>query len=465
MDPDPGSNITQTILLLDALALSPDLIGQYILFFVLITVSFVVSATEVAFFSLSKSEIEEYKQNPARDSQRIWHLISLPKRLLATILISNNFVNVAAILVGSAIIQAYASAYDWSAYNLNFFIGSAEYSLTLEFLLNLVLITSIILFFGEIVPKVYAAKNRHIIVKRVAVPLEILRTIFKPLSWVLIEGTRFIDDKFKVKETSASLDDLRHAINITATDEASKEEKDILKGIVNFSNITVKNIMRARVDVKAIDIQMPFEELMNFINEHNFSRLPVYEESLDNVKGILHIKDLLPYLKPNSPQLDIHTLLRDVHFIPESKKIDTLLEEFKSQRIHIAVVVDEFGGTAGIVTLEDVIEEIFGEINDEFDSEDWVYTKMSDEMYIFEGRISLIDVKKIVGLEDDVFEDARGDSDSLGGLILELHGKIPAEGEIISYRNYELHVESVSRNRINMVKFIIKTEDEQVKPA
>ncbi|MEZ4773163.1 MAG: gliding motility-associated protein GldE [Bacteroidia bacterium] len=465
MDPDPGNFLTHTIILLDQLSLWPELIGHYLLFFLLISISFIVSATEVAFFSLSKSDIEEYKQNSARDSQRIWQLISLPKRLLATILISNNFVNVFAILVGSTIIQAYAKAYDWSAYNLNFFMGGSEFSLTLEFLLNLVLITSIILFFGEIIPKVYAAKNRHVIVKRVAVPLEILRTLFKPLAYILIEGTRFIDNKFKVKETNASLDDLRHAINITATDEASKEEKEILKGIVNFSNITVKSVMRARVDVTAIDLHMSFEELMSFINEHNFSRLPVYEESLDNVKGILHIKDLLPYLKTDSPDLDIQSLLRDVHFIPESKKIDSLLEEFKSQRIHIAVVVDEFGGTAGIVTLEDVIEEIFGEINDEFDSEDWVYTKMSEEEYIFEGRISLIDVKKIVGLEDDVFEDARGDSDSIGGLILELHGKIPSAGDMILYRNYELHVESVSKNRINMVKFVIKKEDEQLKSA
>ncbi|MDX2249764.1 MAG: gliding motility-associated protein GldE [Bacteroidia bacterium] len=465
MDPDPGNNILETIILLDQLILWPDLIGQYLLFFLLISLSFMVSATEVAFFSLTKSEIEEYKQNTSRDSQRIWEMISLPKRLLATILISNNFANVSAILVGSTIIQAYANAYDWSAYNLTFFVGNSEVVLKLEFLLNLFLITSIILFFGEIIPKVYAAKNRHKIVHLVAIPLEFVRALLKPISYVLIEGTRFIDDKFKVKETNASLEDLRHAINLTTTDDASKEEKEILKGIVNFSNITVKSVMRARVDVTAIDINMSFADLMAFINENNFSRLPVYEENLDNIKGILHIKDLLPYLKADSPELDIRTLLRGVQFIPESKKIDSLLEEFKSQRIHIAVVVDEFGGTAGIVTLEDVIEEIFGEINDEFDSEDWVYTKMSEEVYIFEGRISLIDVKKIAGLDDEIFEDARGDSDSLGGLILELHGKIPSAGEVISYRNYELHVESVSRNRISMVKFVIKTENEQIKSA
>lgn len=461
MDPEPG-NLPNTLILLTDLVIWPDLVGQYFLFFLMIIISFMISGSEVAFFSLTKTEIDEYRENPGKDHQRVWKLISFPKRLLATILITNNFVNVAAILIGSSIIHSYANAYEWSQYDQPINVFGAEVAFTIEFFLNLVLITSILLFFGEIVPKVYAARNRHSIVKFVSIPLEFLRKLFTPFSYVLIEGTRFIDDRFKIKETNASLEDLRHAINLTATNEADKEEKEILKGIVNFSNITVKNIMRARVDVKAIEIQIPFDELMDFVRTHNLSRLPVYEENLDNVKGILHIKDLLPYLKKDSPPLELKTILRDVHFIPESKKIDTLLEEFKTERIHIAVVVDEFGGTAGIVTLEDVIEEIFGEINDEFDSEDWVYTKMSEDTYIFEGRISLIDVKKIVGLDDSVFEDARGDSDSLGGLILELHGKIPNVGEVITYQNFELHVESVSKNRINMIKFMIKEEKEEV---
>jgi gliding motility-associated protein GldE len=276
------------------------------------------------------------------------------------------------------------------------------------------------------------------------------------LAYVLIEGTRFIDKRVQLKEESTSLEALKHAIDLTTDKEADKEEKEILKGIVNFGNIPVKSIMRARVDVKAVELNIPFGDLTEVIREFGFSRIPVYEDNLDNVKGVLHIKDLLPYLKEDSSKMQLKQLIRKVHFIPESKKIDVLLEEFKSRHLHLAVVVDEFGGTAGIVTLEDVIEEIFGEINDEFDSEDWVYTKKSDDTYIFEGRISLNDVKKIIGLEDSIFEDARGDSDSLGGLILELHGKIPTPGEVIHYQNFELHVESVSKNRIAMVKFVIK---------
>ena len=461
MDPDPG-NLLGSIILLDDIAnelvIWPDLVGQYVLFVLLIMISFMVSGSEVAFFSLSKSDIDEYRENPSSDSQRIWKLISFPKKLLATILITNNFVNVAAILVGSSIIRTYSAYYGWKKVGIPF-LGINN--IGIEFLLNVVLITSVLLFFGEIVPKVYAARNRKRIVAFVALPLDLLRRFFFPLSYILIEGTRFIDNKIKLKETNASLDDLRHAINLTSNDDEHKDEQEILKGIVNFKNITVKSVMRARVDVTAIDINIPLDELVELINKETFSRMPVYEESLDNIKGILHIKDLLPYLREESPPLNLSDLLREVYFVPESKKIDSLLEEFKSQRIHIAVVVDEFGGTAGIVTLDDVIEEIFGEINDEFDSEDWVYTKKSDDTYIFEGRISLIDVKKIVGLDEEIFEDARGDSDSLGGLILELHGKIPADGDVIEYKNFELHVESVSKNRINMVKLIIKEEAEE----
>ena len=460
MEPDPG-NYFNSIILLDQVTIWPDVIGQFVFFIILIMISFLVSGSEVAFFSLSKAEIDEYREDLSADSQRVWKLISFPKKLLATILITNNFVNVAAILVGSNIIKTFGEVYDWNS-GIPLW---GDWEISIEILLNIVLITSILLFFGEIVPKVYASRNRKKIIQFVALPMDMLRAFFYPLSFILIEGTRFIDKKIKLKETNASLDDLRHAINLTATDEDHKDDQEILKGIVNFKNITVKSVMRARVDVVAIDINIPLEELVTLINDETYSRLPVYEENLDNVKGILHIKDLLPYVRPGleAPEPDLRKLLRDVYFVPENKKIDSLLEEFKSQRIHIAVVVDEFGGTAGIVTLEDVIEEIFGEINDEFDSDDWIYTKKSDDTYIFEGRISLIDVKKIVGLDEDVFEDARGDSDSLGGLILELHGKIPEIGDIIEYKNFELHVESVSKNRINMIKFVIKEAAEEEK--
>lgn len=451
MDPEPGS------FLLDAVAMLPwwpDIIVQVTTFVILILLSFLASGSEVAYFSLTKPEIDTFKESEDGRDKRVWKLLSTPdrveapRRLLATILITNNLVNVAAILVGSNVLHLLTAHF--------------EFEDGIQLLLDLVFITSLLLLFGEITPKVYAARFGTRLVYGLARPLLILRRLFFPLSWLLIKGTSFIDKRVNITEASASLDDLKQAIDLTTgDDEAEKEEREILKGIVNFSNIPVRSIMRARVDVMSVDIRIGVEELLDFINEVNYSRLPVYEESLDNIKGILHIKDLLPYLKKDSAPLHLEQLLREVQFIPETKKIDDLLDEFKDQRSHMAIVVDEFGGTAGIVTLEDVIEEIIGEINDEFDSEDWVYTKVDELTYIFEGRIALQDVRKILDLEDDLFEDERGESDSLGGLILEIHGKIPEEGEVITYRHFTLEVESVSNHRINMVKLMMVPNQEE----
>ncbi|MEL6733866.1 MAG: transporter associated domain-containing protein, partial [Bacteroidota bacterium] len=289
----------------------------------------------------------------------------------------------------------------------------------------------------------------------------VLQWVCYPLSWVLINSTSFIDKRVNIPTEAASLEDLRHAIDITSQNDENSEDQDILRGIVNFSNITVRSIMRARVDVTALDIETPFDEVVEFVKTRSYSRIPVYEESLDNVKGILHIKDLLPFLKRGVERPPLAEILRSVHYSPENKKIDALMEEFKTQHLHMAIVVDEFGGTAGIVTLEDIIEEIFGEINDEFDGEELVYNRISDLVHIFEGRTPLNDVRKILELEDEVFEDARGDNDSLGGLILEIHGKIPDVGEKVRYRQFELHVESVNKHRITMVKVVILSEDWQ----
>lgn len=443
MDPEPG-NLASVILLQTDWTELLTQIGQYILFVLLLVASFFASGSEAAFFSLTKAEIKDLKDDDSARAQRVWRLINRPKKLLATILITNNFMNVGAILVASNLMQVWSRTYAWGD--------------SLKFLIEVVLITSLLLFFGEIIPKVYATRNHLRMVKILAIPMEGLQWFFTPLAKLLIEGTSFIEKRVKLKEEATSRDDLRHAIALTTDPEEDKEEQEILRGIVNFSNITVKSVMRARVDVVAVDLHLNFDELVDLIRSHNFSRLPVYEESLDHIKGVLHIKDLLPFLKENSKPVPISEVMREVYFIPESKKIDSLLEEFKTQRLHMAVVVDEFGGTAGIITLEDIIEEIFGEINDEFDSEDWVYTKVDEKTYIFEGRISLIDVKKILGLDEHTFEDARGDSDSLAGLILELHGKIPSAGEVIQYQNYALHVEGVSKHRITQVKFVIHEE-------
>lgn len=456
MDPDTGTYI-HFLLLSDTIS-SANISGQIVLFFLFIGISFLVSGAEVAFFSLTKAEIEDFRHSQTGTSQRIWRLFSQPQRLLATILISNNLANVAAILVGSSAIQQIAELQNWQSQALDLGL----FDVSVQFLLDVLVITSIILFLGEIVPKVYATKNRILLVQSLSLPLDILSKIFYPLSWLLIRTTSFLQNSVNVRNSQTSLEDLKQAIDITKHNGSDKEkdEQEILRGIVNFSNIPVKSIMKARVDVIAIDLSITWDDLLELINNHNFSRFPVYEDNLDNIRGVLHIKDLLPFVRAEGKNLNLVQLLRPVHFVPESKKIDDLLEDFKRQRLHLAVVVDEYGGTAGIVTLEDVIEEIFGEIHDEFDQEDWIYTKIDEETFIFEGRISLNDVRKIVGLNDEVFEDARGDSDSLGGLILELHGKIPNPGEIISYQNIDLQVEAVSKTRITMVKFILNREVE-----
>lgn len=419
--------------------------GPYILVLILLLlISGMMSGSEIAFFSLTKPEIDEYKEK----NKRVWDLIKTPRKLLATILITNNLVNVGLVLVSSFILHKIAEANGWyEIYWLkNFIIPVFEVGL----------ITFFLLFFGEITPKVYATQKRHIFLRAFARPLRFFRFLFYPLVWVLVNSTQIIDRKFAASMSeSASSEDIKNAIDLTSEAESPEEEKEILKGIVDFGSTSVKSIMTARVEVKAVDIQMEFQDVINNLNTFGYSRIPVYEESLDTVKGILHIKDLLPLLKDPSLQPTWSSRLRDPYFVPESKKIDTLLDEFKKMRQHIAVVVDEFGGTAGIVTLEDIVEEIFGEINDEFDTDDLIYSRLSENAYVMEGRTPLQDLIKITGLPDDIFEEARGDNDSLAGLILEIHGKIPEKNEVITFNEFEFHIESVSKNRIKRVKFII----------
>lgn len=445
MDPEPGL-LLLTLMSIGSLPIEVWI--QLLIFFVLLACSFIISASESAFFSLTQVELSELRDDPSPFSQRIYELMQNDRKLLATILIANNSVNVAAILVASFALKRISTDFNWDP--------------SISVILEVVLITTLILFIGEIVPKVFASNNKLGFSKTFALPMELLIRFFS-IPAALLLGINSLLERSMNKSSGRSngpnstLEDLKQVIDIIGHEENSTEEKKLLKGIVNFSNTPVRSIMRPRVDVIAVEIDTPFTELVEFINLHGFSRMPVYEDNLDHIAGILHIKDLLPYLE--SPQIPtsvtLTNLLREVHYVPENKKIDVLLDEFKNRRSHMAIVVDEFGGTAGIVTLEDVIEEIFGELHDEFDSEEWFYSKLSDEAYIFEGRISLTDLKRILNLNEAMFEDARGDSDTLGGLILELHGKIPTQGEIILYRNFELHVEGVSRNRITQVKMLI----------
>jgi gliding motility-associated protein GldE len=320
------------------------------------------------------------------------------------------------------------------------------------------IVVTVLLFVGEIIPKVYATKNRLAVAPALSPLIHFLNRMLKPVSFLLISMSRIIDRNIALSQDNPSLQELRHAIDLTTANHNSHHaanEKQLLKGIVSFSQISVRSVMKSRVDVIALERGSSFEEVMAIINEHGFSRMPVYEENLDTIVGILHIKDLLPLLSETAPTIHWDTVLREPYFVPESKKLDSLLDELKRKHLHIAVVVDEFGGTAGIVTLEDVMEEILGDISDEFDSDSLTYTKKSDNEYIFEGRAPLNDLRRVLHLPDATFEDARGDNDTLGGLLLELHGKIPKRGDSISYQRYTFHIEAASENRIHQVRMVI----------
>ncbi len=437
MDPEPGSIIV-------ILAGVPEFFSEFGLYFIaiffLLLLSAVVSGTEVAFFSLSSADREEFKA----EGSRVWELLKGPKYLLATILIANNLVNVAIILIASFLLSKMSAFYAWE--------DQAWAGIVLP-ILEVGLITFVLLFFGEITPKVYATQNRLAIVRRVAVPMFILRGFLQPLSFLLISTTGFLDRRVKDQSESASFEDIKHAIDLTSEEESPVEEKEILKGIVNFSNTQVKSIMRARVDLVAIELGTTFEELVDVINQEGYSRMPVYDENLDQVKGILYVKDLLALLKQGAQDKDWHKLIRSAYFVPETKKINDLLEEFKKRRLHIAVVVDEFGGTAGIVTLEDIIEEIFGEISDEFDDEELIFSKLSETTYIFDGKMPLNDILRIVEVPDNSFEEVRGDADTLAGLVLEIHGKLPVRGDVVEFGQFRFTIESATLRRIKRVKF------------
>ncbi len=438
MDPEPGS----IFLILDFLGGFNQPIWESFLIVTLLLVSAVMSGSEVALFSLKKDEIAGFRTGKSFIDKSIADLVSRPRYLLSTILIVNNLANVSIVIIASLIM------YEYSVEN--------KFPPVLVTILEVGVITFVLVFFGEITPKIYASQRRMAIVGKVAVPLRILRTVFYPVSWVLIKSTSFIDKRISVESEAASAQDLKHAIDLTSEEESPEEEKVILKGIVNFGNTACKSIMTSRVDVDAIDFHAPLPEILPLINKFGWSRIPVFEANIDQIRGILYIKDLLPLLKENQKVAKKwQDLIRGAYYVPESKKIDDLLDEFKRMRLHIAVVVDEFGGTAGIVTLEDIIEEIFGEINDEFDTEDLVYSRLSESEFIFDGKIPLNDLLKIANLPENVFDAFKGEADSLAGMLLEVHGKIPESGDLLEINNFRFRIEAVGPNRIKRVKFAI----------
>ena len=404
---------------------------------VLLICSGLISSSEVAYFSLNPSEVQSINDGNTRNANKILDLLNKPKRLLATILISNNFVN-----VGIVILSTYISTK---------LINFTQMPELYQFLIQVIVITFIILLFGEVIPKIYASRLSVRVASVMATPLLVLSYLFKPLSKLLIVSTSVIDKRLKKQSGNLSVDELGDALELTYDEEnTSDEEHKILKGIVKFGNTDVKQVMTARIDVVSFEYDTSFDELIAGIIESGFSRVPVYQESPDNVVGILYIKDLLPYLSQEN--FKWQSLIRSPFFVYENKKIDDLLKEFQEKKIHLAVVVDEYGGMSGIITLEDIIEEIVGEISDEFDEEEVTYSKLDELNYVFEGKTPLNDMYRILDIEGDDFEEEKGESDSLAGFILELAGKIPKKNERIQFNGFIFTIEAADKRKIKRVK-------------
>ncbi len=406
----------------------------------LLICSALISGSEVAFFSLNASDLESLEENNA-ENERINNLLKQPEELLGTILIANNFVNVGIVILSSFLLNEYFSPENWSTLAV--------------FLVEILSITTVLLLFGEILPKVYARSSRLSFAKLVAGFLSGIHKILLPLSRRLSKTVNRLS--IEGKGPSISVDDLEQALELTSDDNTKEEEQRILKGIVRFGSTSVKEVMTPRTSVVAIDEKTGYHEALNKMTESGYSRIPVFEENLDQIKGLLYVKDLLPYMDA-SEKFGWQDLMRQPFFVPESKKIDDLLGEFQRRRVHLAIVVDEFGGTSGVITLEDVLEEIVGEISDEFDDDDLSYSKLDDYNFVFEASIPLIDLCRVLDLPKDRFDAVDGESDTLAGLVLELAGKFLDKGEVISYDEFTFLVESTDQRKIIRVKITINPE-------
>jgi putative hemolysin len=409
---------------------------------ILLFFSAMISGSEIAYFSLTHNHIEDIRELKKSNDKRIFSLLEQPNTLLATILITNNVLNIAIVILSTFIFRAF---FDLQMHPVP------------EFLIQVAAVTFLILLFAEVLPKVYATRHPKNISSMMSGPLIVLRSLLSPLSSLLVKSTRIIDTQMEKKRPNLSMHELSHALEITSNKTTTEEDKKLLRGIVRFGNIYVREIMKSRVDVVAVDKDTRFKKLISIIREAGYSRIPVYRENFDNVEGILYIKDLLPYLDKDD-SFKWQELLRNAFFVPESKRINDLLKEFQEKKIHMAIIVDEYGGTAGLVTLEDILEEIVGEINDEFDMEETIYSKIDANTFVFEGKTLLKDFCKITGIDDDIFNEVRGEADTLAGLILEIKQEIPFKGAQINYDDFTFEIESVDKRRIKSIKVKIRNK-------
>lgn len=434
MDPEPTF-----LLILFTESIDYWLLLSVVVLLLLLVLSALISGAEVAFFSLSQTAINNASESKSNTQKVVVELLENPQKLLATILISNNFINILIVLIFA-------------------YIGDTVFSQItsdiLKFGIEVVLVTFLILLFGEVLPKVYATRNSLKFASFMAYPLKVLNSLLTIISAPLMSLTNVIENRLGKKQSNLSVEKLSQALELTSDEATTKDEQKILEGIVNFGNTETSQIMVPRIDIFALSTEELYEDVITKIVKKGFSRNPVYKENVDKIIGVLYAKDLLPHL--NKENFNWQKLIREPYFVPENKKLDDLLKEFQEKKNHLAVVVDEYGGTSGIITLEDVIEEIVGEISDEFDDEDLLYSKLDANNYIFEGKTNLKDFYKILEIEnEELFNENKGESETIAGFILEICGKFPRKNEIIKFANYSFKMEEMDKKRIKQVKITI----------
>lgn len=430
MDPEPSLNLAYT--------LDTDLMFGFIGIFVLLICSALVSGAEVALFSLSQKDIDEAVQENVSTGKILSNLLEKPKKLLATLLVANNFINIGVVILFS-------------------FIGGGLFasvsSAVLKFVLEVIVVTFLLLLFGEVLPKVYASRNNIKFAKLIAFPVLVLDKILSPISIPMRNATVYLHNKLGRQKNNFSVDQLSQALELTSSEETPSDEQKILEGIVSFGNTDTKQVMSPRIDVFALEITESFADIYAKIVEKGYSRIPVYRDNIDQIEGVLFVKDLLPHI--NKETFDWVTLLREPFFVPENKKLDNLLKDFQSMKNHLAIVVDEYGGTSGLVSLEDVIEEIVGDISDEFDDENIIFSQIDEHNYLFEGKINLKDFYRIINVDEEIFETKKGEAETLAGFILEIIGNFPKKGQKIAYENCVFTVETVDEKRVKQIKVTI----------
>ncbi|WP_405209220.1 gliding motility-associated protein GldE [Aquimarina sp. LLG6339-5] len=438
MDPDP-----EPLFVLFVAFDSMQAINLLALILLLIC-SALISGSEVSLFSLTPSDLKIEGEEETANQKIISKLLGKPKKLLATILVANNFINIAIVLLFDALGEIYFKDLNivWWGW------------MDVRFVVEVIIVAFLILLFGEILPKIYASRNKVKFANFMARPLRVLDWVITPISLPMRSVTMQIHNKLGKQKSNISVDQLSQALELTSDTDTTSEEKKILEGIVSFGNTDTKQVMKPRIDIFALNQDMKYTEVIPEIIEKGYSRIPVYEDSIDKVIGILYVKDLLPYI--NHKDYNWVDLVREPYFVPENKKLDDLLNDFKNKKNHLAIVVDEYGGTSGLISLEDIIEEIVGDISDEFDDEDLIFSKLDDLNYVFEGRTSLKDFYKVLKLEDQtVFESKKGDAETIAGLLLEISGSFPKRGDVIVLEEYVFKIESLDNKRIKRIKLTI----------